>query len=345
MVLPSLGASPNLCSKGSMFMMNAIKFPAPGAVDADLLGSLSQLVPSIDSRHRADTEALIKKIKNQQEDHRIHPVAYAWFRELALETLYPDGDSPIVAIGLDSLGSSCLDWRPLKPDEILIVQPDDHRSPYTTDGWSMLLNEGTSGRLKIESPTDDSFQNFLERVDEALKLFRSYAAGDYAEWRESMRMIVAVRQCTDSEIGLAGGSSLFLPGVMVVNVQYCDTTANTLATLVHEAAHVRLNSLCSHESLSLNSPDARFTSPLRADDRPMEGVIHATFVCATIVDLFSHIAAQLDDENLVEDFLEIAKNHREPVRVHAQQIAEEGELTGGGEQVLAFIRAVDDAQP
>jgi hypothetical protein len=77
----------------------------------------------------------------------------------------------------------------------------------------------------------------------------------------------------------------------------------------------------------------------------MEGVIHATFVCATIVDLFSRIAAQLDDEKMVGDYLQIANAHREPVGVHTQQIATEAELTPGGEQVLAFIRAVDDAYP
>lgn len=325
-------------------MINTIQFPAPGAVDTDLLSSLTQLAPGVDDKHRAEIDALVKKIAGLPSDYRVAPAAYAWFREVAIEALYPEGDSPVVNLGLESLNSSCLDWQPLKPAEMLIVTPNDERSPYTASGWSSLLNEGTSGSLKIEAPTDESFRDFLEKVEEALHLFQIHAPSDYAEWRASMRMIVAVGQSAESEISLAGGSSLFLPGVMVVNVEHCDTTANTLATLVHEAAHVRLNSLCSHEPLSLNPPDARYTSPLRSDDRPMEGVIHATFVCATIVDLFSRIAKQLDDENSAKDFSHIATNHREPVRVHTQQIATEGELTQGGEQVLAFIRAVDDAQ-
>lgn len=326
-------------------MINPLQFPAPQAADEDLLNSLHQLVHSLDTRYRSDTEDLIQKIALLPHDHRLPPLVFAWYRELALETLYTTSEAPVVKVGMGALGSSHLNWQGLKPDEMLIVTPDDDRSPYDSDGWSKLLNEGTDGRLNIEAPGDDEFQIFLEKVTDALTLFETHAAGDYAEWRQAMRMIVAVRQGEDSEIGLAGGSSLFLPGVMVVNVQHCDTTANTLATLVHETAHVRLNSLCGHEPLSLNAPDARYTSPLRSDGRPMEGVIHATFVCATIVDLFSRIAAQLDDKKMVKEYLQIANAHREPVGVHTEQIATEAELTSGGAQVLAFIRAVDDAYP
>ena len=324
-------------------MTHSIPFPEPQATDADLLSSLRELAQHLDPHHRSDVEALIQKITGLPHDHRVAPIAFAWFRELALETLYPESDKPIVDLGLDALRTSHLDWEGVKPTEILTVTPNDERSPYNSSGWSRLLNEGTDGCLKVEAPADEAFQHFLEQVEGALALLQTYAPSDHAQWRDAMRMIVAVRQCADSEIGLAGGSSLFLPGVMVVNVQYCDTPANTLATLVHEAAHVRLNSLCSHEPLSLNAPDALFTSPLRSDGRPMEGVIHATFVCATIVDLFSRIAESLDDKDLAYDYLQIAIDHKAPVGVHAQQIAREGELTRGGEQVLAFIQAVDNA--
>lgn len=324
-------------------MTHSIPFPEPQATDADLVSSLRELAEHVDPYHCSDVEALIQKITDLPHGHRVAPIAFAWFRELALKTLYPESEKPIVDLGLDALRSSHLDWQGLKPTEILTVTPNDERSPYNSHGWSKLLNEGTNGCLKVEAPAVEEFQHFLEQVESALVLLQTYAPSDYAQWRDAMRMIVAVRQCSDSEIRLAGGSSLFLPGVMVVNVQHCDTTANTLATLVHEAAHVRLNSLCSHEPLSLNAPDTLFASPLRSDGRPMEGVIHATFVCATIVDLFSRIAESLDAKDLADDYLQIAIDHKEPVGVHTQQIAQEGVLTRGGNQVLAFIQAVDNA--
>lgn len=322
-------------------MVNTIKFPAPKATDADLLNSLRELGQDLTAPHAANVEALIQKIMYQPENHRVAPLAFAWYRELALKTLYPADEQPVVSIGLNALRASCLDWQSLEPQEMLIVTPNDKRSPYNAWGWSKLLNEGTDGLLKLEAPRGEEVQKFLEKVEDALKVFKTHAPNAHAEWQAALRMIVAVRECEDSEIRLAGGSSLFLPGVIVVNVAHCDTTANTLATLVHEAAHVRLNSLCSHEPLSRSSPDARYTSPLRSDGRPMEGVIHATFVCATIVDLFSKIAASLDDNDIAEDYSRIASQHIEPIRLHIEQIARDGELTEGGEQVLNFIRSVD----
>lgn len=322
-------------------MNTAIQFPAPQTADADLLNSLRELVQCVTTLHSTDIEALIQKIACLPENHSVAPIAFAWYRELTLETLYPANEQPVVTLGLSALGSSCLDWQGLDPAEMLIVTPDDKRSPYNAWGWSKLLNEGTDGLLKLEAPRGEEVQKFLEKVEDALTVFKTHAPNAHAEWQAALRMIVAVRECEDSEIRLAGGSSLFLPGVIVVNVAHCDTTANTLATLVHEAAHVRLNSLCSHEPLSRSSPDARYTSPLRSDGRPMEGVIHATFVCATIVDLFSKIAASLDDNDIAEDYSRIASQHIEPIRLHIEQIARDGELTEGGEQVLNFIRSVD----
>ena len=322
-------------------MLNSIQYPTPHEADTDLLNSLRHLAPSLDPQHRSRLEDHIEKIVELPPDHRVAPAAFAWYRELALMTLYPENDKPLVHLGFDALGDSHLNWQALKPNEILTVTPEDARSPYKAHGWAKLLNEGTDGFLSLEAPTDTEFHDFLESVDAALAVFKRHAMRDYAEWREAMRMIVAVKQSDDSEIGLAGGSSLFLPGVMVVNVKHCDSNANTLATLVHEAAHVKLNSLCSHEPLSLNAADARYSSPLRSDDRPMEGVIHATFVCATIVDLFSRIAASLGDSDDAVDYMQLANEHIEPVRVHTQQIASDGELTRGGEQVLAYIRSVE----
>ena len=322
-------------------MLNSIQYPQPQEADSDLLNTLRHLAPSLDPPDRSRVEAHIQKIVQLPPDHRVAPAAFAWYRELALMTLYPENDKPLVYLGVDALGASHLNWHALKPNEILTVTPEDERSPYKAHGWAKLLNEGTDGVLKIEAPSDTEFHDFLQSVNAALAVFLQHAMRDYAEWREAMRMIVAVKQSDDSQIGLAGGSSLFLPGVMVVNVQHCNTEANTLATLVHEAAHVRLNSLCSHEPLSINAPDARYSSPLRSDGRPMEGVIHATFVCATIVDLFSRIAASLGDSDDAADYLRLASEHIEPVKVHTQQIARDGELTRGGEQVLAYIRSVE----
>ena len=50
--------------------------------------------------------------------------------------------------------------------------------------------------------------------------------------------------------------------------------------LAHESAHNLLFGLSAEGPLVENSPDELFSSPLRKDPRPMDGIYHATFVTA-----------------------------------------------------------------
>ena len=61
--------------------------------------------------------------------------------------------------------------------------------------------------------------------------------------------------------------------------------------LVHETSHLFLNSIIAHDPLILNSPQERFSSPIRDDLRPMLGVYHATFVLNRVIRVFKKIHA------------------------------------------------------
>jgi HEXXH motif-containing protein len=50
--------------------------------------------------------------------------------------------------------------------------------------------------------------------------------------------------------------------------------------LSHECAHCLLHAFTWAEPLVENEPSERYPSPLRRDARPMEGVVHATYVLA-----------------------------------------------------------------
>jgi HEXXH motif-containing protein len=50
--------------------------------------------------------------------------------------------------------------------------------------------------------------------------------------------------------------------------------------LAHESGHNLLFGLCADGPLHENDNDERFTSPLRRDPRPMDGIIHAAYVSA-----------------------------------------------------------------
>lgn len=61
--------------------------------------------------------------------------------------------------------------------------------------------------------------------------------------------------------------------------------------LIHETSHLHLHALMSIDPLILNSPEEKYTAPIRLDKRPMFGVFHATFVLSRIVRFFRYIVA------------------------------------------------------
>jgi HEXXH motif-containing protein len=69
-------------------------------------------------------------------------------------------------------------------------------------------------------------------------------------------------------------------GGMFINAARRRTPLELLEVLVHESAHLLLYAFTQHEPLVLNDEAERYTSPLRTDPRPMEGIYHATWVSA-----------------------------------------------------------------
>lgn len=317
-----------------------MNFPSANQSDCDLRASFHHLLSQLPINQTHAVNPVITQLSKLSEDALIAPLVYAWYREFTLENLNEAAESGLVKMGLERLGSGWPAWEPLVVGELSFVTPNHPTSPYTAEGWSMLLNEGSSGLLKVDSPTDEQLAKFETSAENALLLFSTIAPEEYLTWRDAMRMIVAVTQSPDSEISLAGGSSLFLPGVMVVNVDYCMDTLDTLATLVHEAAHVQLNSLCSHEPLCLNASDEGFTSPLRADARPMEGVIHANYVCARLSDLFLRISKNAQSTEPQAQAHKIAQDHYQPLASQVDQIRDHAKLTTAGKQILEYLQTV-----
>jgi len=75
-------------------------------------------------------------------------------------------------------------------------------------------------------------------------------------------------------------SSLMLWGLVIVNLERYASAQALVEGLVHEAAHLLLFAHSVDGPLVTNAIEERYTSPLRSDPRPMDGVFHATFVSA-----------------------------------------------------------------
>lgn len=97
--------------------------------------------------------------------------------------------------------------------------------------------------------------------------------------------IVLVRDAGPGEApGAFGGASTFyLWGAMILNSARQQTRPQMAESLAHEAAHATLLGCTLGEPMVRNDPALRYRSPLRADPRPMDGLVHASFVLARMM--------------------------------------------------------------
>ncbi len=77
-----------------------------------------------------------------------------------------------------------------------------------------------------------------------------------------------------------GVTSFVATGSLLLNANEHRTVPGAFAGLVHEAAHALIFAYSGGEALVENSIEERYSSPLRPDPRPMDGIFHATFVSA-----------------------------------------------------------------
>jgi hypothetical protein len=77
-----------------------------------------------------------------------------------------------------------------------------------------------------------------------------------------------------------GASSFYLWGALLLNAERLSDPLQIAAALTHEAAHSLLFGLTLGSPLVSNGEEERYDSPLRHDPRPMDGLVHATYVLA-----------------------------------------------------------------
>jgi HEXXH motif-containing protein len=94
---------------------------------------------------------------------------------------------------------------------------------------------------------------------------------------------------------------------------------------------VRLNTVLSIRPMFLNPADARYSTPLRKDPRPMFGAFHQMFVLCRILEFYRRLSRQRSGyEAKVEEVRSKLQSGWELVREHAQ-------LTEPGESVVSSI--------
>lgn len=154
--------------------------------------------------------------------------------------------------------------------------------------------------LGLRSVSDDEFQHGRRLVEDAFELLDQCRPEMAREVRAFINEIVlSTNRDVEPPPGFSAlcdfgsGTSLYLWGAAFIDPVMPGRVAMA-ETLVHEAAHCLLLALTDAGDLVKNDKSERYGSPLRTDMRPMEGIVHATYVLGRMMTLTEQLAACKD---------------------------------------------------
>jgi HEXXH motif-containing protein len=143
------------------------------------------------------------------------------------------------------------------------------------------LNDDPEQNIGLSVPEPARALDAERKVRAALALLhRAHPAmgGEFAAIINEI--ILAGPSAEPGRLALHGASSFYLWGGLLLNIEAFPTRISLVEGLAHESAHSLLHGLTMGEKLVLDDGTDRHRSPLRDDSRPMDGIVHATYVLA-----------------------------------------------------------------
>jgi len=136
----------------------------------------------------------------------------------------------------------------------------------------------------MSTPDRSLFEMKKSELIQAQKIIASIDRGITKEINQLITQIIICVKNEEAESvrEFAGVTSLMLWGAIIVNVNQYQTLNQLVDFLIHESTHCVLFGISVSNPLVLNDIQDRYPSPLRSDPRPMDGIYHATIVCARL---------------------------------------------------------------
>jgi hypothetical protein len=222
------------------------------------------------------------------------------------------------------------------PTELRIAAIDDRPADAEERCRRLFL----SGATFAEVPPPVLLEEYRGRLREALTLLDAGYPAMADEIRGLLREIVVAAGPEDPLARtFDGASSYMMWGAVLLNARGQTNVLDTAQALAHESGHNLLFGFCADGSLVDNPDEELFASPLRKDRRPMDGVVHATYVVARMHQTVSHLLASgvLDAQQREAAQADLAL-HRRNFEAGDQVIREGGRLTPVGSEAMASAR-------
>jgi HEXXH motif-containing protein len=168
----------------------------------------------------------------------------------------------------------------------------DPRTDPAAARWQRLVDTDPEARFTLAAPPPEEARACEAAIAEAFNLLDRGHPELAAELRALLREIVLAAAPDDpGSLEFDGASSFLLWGGIVLNVNGHRDVLDMVQVLAHESGHNLLFGLAADEPLVRNDGAARYASPLRRDPRPMDGIVHATYVSARMHEALAGLLA------------------------------------------------------
>lgn len=203
--------------------------------------------------------------------------------------------------------------------------------------YRRLVDENTALGAELQALTPAAFASARDMVKEAIALLDAAAPDVADEFGTLVHEIVLVDRVGSRPFS---ASSFQLWGTLFLKLNPKTTRVEIAESLAHETGHALLFGLSMGKPLVENPPQERYPSPIRHDPRPMDGVVHATYVIAR---MHYTMARLLESGLLTNDEERIALRAKERHRGYYAQglpvITDHARWTPEGEAAFASAKA------
>jgi HEXXH motif-containing protein len=273
----------------------------------------------------ADAERLVERVRSERQSFNLFGIYY----EIVLALENEDVDRAKL------LARELFGQRPAGRTAIGTIES---RDPAQVERLRRLI---LSDLGTATEPDAALLESTRKRLDDAFALLDRGFPEMSAEIRELLSEIIIAAGPEDPKaLTFDGASSYMLWGAMLLNGRGQNNVLDTAQALAHESGHNLLFGFCSSGPLVENPDEELFSSPLRKDPRPMDGVFHATYVIARMHQTVSRLldAGVLDEHEREAAIADLAA-HQRNFDAGDRVVRDGARLTPLGAEVIDAARA------
>ncbi|MBL1264247.1 aKG-HExxH-type peptide beta-hydroxylase [Candidatus Methylomicrobium oryzae] len=240
---------------------------------SELANSIDYLGQALDDQLGEKPPGLAELGERLKRGDLYPPSTFGLYYEISSALMYGDHAS-----AADLFRELSLE-RPITP-ELKIVTLDQIVPPSKLARYQRLMDTDSETPFHIMPPQPDEAGKPVERFRAAFERLQKAVPALAEEFEAIIREVILVVGDKSNGYDFAGGSCYLLWGALFINAEQHATDVAMIEAMAHESAHSLLFGFTIEEPLVENQGDERYTSPLRDDPRPMDGIYHATFVSA-----------------------------------------------------------------